>query len=76
MKETRHIMIIKAERTGYAPDQCRTCTVGDLIDMLKEYDEDMEIYLSHDHGYTYGGINYANIYEAECDDETGEVEPY
>ena len=52
-------LYINANRTGYAPDQIRhTMTVGELIDALREFDEDAQVYLRHDGGYTYGGITY------------------
>ena len=51
------ILIIDAKRTGYSPEQCgKTLTVGELIDVLSDYEEDTPIYLSHDNGYTYGNI--------------------
>lgn len=50
-------IFLNAEREGYAPDQIhRTMTVGELIEFLENFDEDSEVYLSHDSGYTYGGI--------------------
>lgn len=51
-------IFLNAEREGYAPDQIhRTMTVGELIEFLENFDEDSEVYLSHDSGYTYGGNN-------------------
>ena len=54
-------LIIEANREGYAIDQIRrTMTVGELISMLEQYDEDTPVYLGHDRQsygfYTYGGI--------------------
>ena len=54
-------LFIEARREGYAVDQIRrTMTVGDLISMLEQYEEDTPVYLGHDpqsYGfYTYGGI--------------------
>ena len=54
-------LIIDARREGYGTDQIRkTMTVGDLIDMLDQYDEDTPVYIGNDtksYGwYTYGGI--------------------
>ena len=44
-------LYINANRTGYAPDQIRhTMTVGELIDALREFDEDAQVYLRHDGG--------------------------
>ena len=53
----KNVIYITAMREGYAIDQIhRTMTVGELIDCLSEFPEDAQIYLSHDRGYTYGGI--------------------
>ena len=50
-------LIIYTVREGYATDQCsRTMTVGELIETLEEYDEDMPVFLAFDKGYTYGGV--------------------
>lgn len=66
------ILTMKAEREGYAPDQiARTMTVGELIEFLNNFDEDEKIYLSHDKGYTYGGIT---AYRFEEIDEEAEKE--
>ena len=63
-------LYINANRTGYAPDQIRhTMTVGELIDALREFDEDAQVYLRHDGGYTYGGITEQRIYTSEEDFE-------
>lgn len=68
-------IIINAERQGYGVDQIRrTMTVGELIAMLSDYDEDDEVYLGHDmksYGwYTYGGITEDDF----LDDERCEYE--
>lgn len=64
---------IEANRTCYgAQDVRRTMTVGELIALLEEFDEDTPVILSHDNGYTYGGITEADIeldYTEEGDDE-------
>ena len=53
----KEVLKIEARREGYSFDQVeRTMTVGELIEVLQNYDEDTPIYLSHDYGYTYGGI--------------------
>ena len=47
------VLLIGAKREGYNPKQCpRTMTVGDLIDYLSGYDEEMRVYISNDSGYT------------------------
>ena len=66
-------LYINANRTGYAPDQIRhTMTVGELIDALREFDEDAQVYPRHDGGYTYGGITWTDFeedYEDGSEDE-------
>jgi hypothetical protein len=58
----KQVVIIKAEREGYSVEQVRrTMTVSELIDALQQYDEDAQVYLSHDNGYTYGGISWCSI---------------
>lgn len=59
----KNVIYITAMREGYAIDQIhRTMTVGELIDYLSEFPEDAQIYLSHDQGYTYGGLTEQRIY--------------
>ena len=61
LKETKEnvkmkSLIYSTFREGYGPDQVRkTMTVGELIALLEDYDEDTPVYLSFDNGYTYGG---------------------
>ena len=51
-------LIMETHRAGYGTDQIHsTMTVGDLIALLSDYDEDTPVYTSHDNGYTYGGIS-------------------
>ena len=47
----------------------RTMTVAELIAALEEFDEDTPVILSHDSGYTYGGIRYDLMEEEDEDDE-------
>ena len=66
----KNVIYITAMREGYAIDQIhRTMTVRELIDCLSEFPEDAQIYLSHDRGYTYGGITAQRIYTPEEDFE-------
>ena len=66
----KNVIYITAMREGYAIDQIhRTLTVSELIDCLSEFPEDAQIYLSHDRGYTYGGITEQRIYTPEEDEE-------
>ena len=62
-------LYIEGRRNGYSPEQCgRTMTVGDLIAYLEQFDEDAEIYLNNDNGYTFGSItedSFEESYEEE-----------
>ena len=72
-------LIIEANREGYATDQIRkTMTVGDLISMLEQYDEDTPVYLGHD-PQSYGWYTYSGITEGcfnEVEDEEEEKDEY
>ena len=58
----KSFLSISARREGYAVDQVSgTMTVGELIRLLGGYDEDMEVYISNDNGYTYGGITEGRV---------------
>ena len=61
-------VIITADRECYDIDQVRqTMTVGELVKLLQDYDEDAPVYLSHDNGYTFGGITERKIEEVDID---------
>lgn len=63
-------LFIRGNRNGYAPDQCgRTFTVGELIAMLEEFDEDTPVYLCNDGGYTYGSITENDIDLGDYEEE-------
>lgn len=71
-------LIIEANREGYAIDQIRrTMTVGELMAMLEQFDEDTPVYLGHDRQsygfYTYGGITEDCFNEEASDDELWHV---
>ena len=67
-------IFIEANREGYSPEQCErhTMTAGELRAYLEDYDDDTEIYISNDHGYTYGSIHYDDISERYEDEEEEE----
>lgn len=70
--ENQTKVFITGKRNGYAPEQCgKTLTVGELIELLAEYDEDSPIYLKNDGGYTYGSITAYDI-EADYNEEEEE----
>lgn len=62
-------LIILAMRESYGKDDLRTMTVRELREALEEFDDDAEVILSHDSGYTYGGIRYDLMEEEDGDDE-------
>lgn len=66
-------LFIQGRRDGYSPDQCgKTMSVGELIALLEDYDEDAKVYLSNDNGYTYGRISRNSFEEVEGDEEDGD----
>lgn len=66
-------LFIEGRRDGYSPRQCGyTMTVGELIEYLYQFDEDTEVLLNNDNGYTYGSItesSFEECYENFEDDE-------
>ena len=68
-------LYINAHRTGYAPDQIpHTMTVAELIAALEDFPEDAPVYLKHDNGYTYGGINFSDLEEDWSEDDPEDAE--
>ena len=66
-------LIIDAHRDGYSVDQVyETITVSDLIYRLKDFDEDIPVYISYDNGYTYGGISEYDINLEDVEEEEDE----
>lgn len=63
---TMSVLFIEGKRNGYGIDQCgETLTVGELLALLEDYDEDTPIYLRNDGGYTYGSITERDIEQTE-----------
>lgn len=63
-------LFIEGRRNGYTPDQCgKTMTVGELIAFLSDYDEDTEVYIENDNGYTYGNISGSSFKTSDEDEE-------
>lgn len=61
---------IEGKRNGYGIDQCgSTLTVGELIELLSDFDEDAPVYLRNDNGYTYGSITRWDINPSEVFEE-------
>lgn len=68
-------VFIETTREGYSPEQCgSTLTVGELIEILSAYDEDLEVYFSNDKGYTFGAIYESGINEMEEYEEKREYD--
>ena len=70
-------LIINVRREGYGTDQIsETMTVGELIDLLSDYDPETPVYLGNDnrggYWYTYGGIRDYDLCEVNDDDESEE----
>jgi hypothetical protein len=71
--ENQTKVFITGKRNGYSPDDCgRTLTVGELIELLQEFDEESPVYLNNDNGYTYGSITRYDVNEEEHDEEYDE----
>ena len=73
-------LILQTKREGYGTDQCReTLTVGELIELLQDYDEDMKVYFGNDYRgsywYTYGSITEDDFY-FECDESDDEEDEF
>lgn len=53
----KEVLFLEGRRNGYGIEQCgETMTVGELINLLSDYDEDTEVFINNDNGYTYGNI--------------------
>lgn len=70
---SKQVLIIEAKREGYSIEQAeneRTAiTVGELISLLEDFDEDTKIYISNDRGYTYGSVTEYRIREDWVDED-------
>lgn len=65
------MIFIEGRRNGYSPDQCgRTMTVRELIDYLENnFDDDQEVFLDNDRGYTYGSITESSFSEVNWNED-------
>ena len=60
------VLFISGKRNGYNIEQCgETLTVGELIEILSEYDGETPIYLNNNNSYTFGSITRNDIYGDE-----------
>lgn len=67
----RTVITLETKRTGYSIKQVvdRTMTVGELISVLMDFDEDSPIVFSNDGGYTFGEIDGYGFDEIETEDD-------
>ena len=73
----KDVLMFKTGRVGYDTNQCgETMTVGELIEILSEYDEDTEIFYKNDNGYTYGYLTEGRIRLEEIEEEEDEEDEY
>lgn len=56
-------VFIEGTHESYGADDLadRTATVGELIEILENYDEDLKVFIRNDNGYTFGSINSDTI---------------
>ena len=70
---SKQVLIIEAKREGYTIEQAENereaITVGELMQMLEEFDEDTKVYISNDNGYTYGSVTEYRIREDWVDED-------
>ena len=58
------IICLDTARDAYAIQNCyQTMTVGQLIDLLSQYDEDSPVVFRNDKGYTYVNITEQSFEE-------------
>ena len=73
---SKQVIIIEAKREGYTIEQAENereaITVGELMQMLEDFDEGTKVYISNDNGYTYGSVTEYRIREEEWVDEDDE----
>ena len=67
------VIIIEAKREGYnieqAENEREAITVGELMRLLEDFDEDTKVYISNDNGYTYGSVTEYRIREYWVDED-------
>ena len=70
---SKQVLIIEAKREGYSIEQAENereaITVGELMQMLEDFDEDTKVYISNDNSYTYGSVTEYRIHEDWVDED-------
>ena len=65
-------VVFESRREGYGIGQIgNPLTVGELIGMLEELDEDMLVIVGHDNEYTYGTLSRTASIRREVEGEYG-----
>ena len=66
--EKKRAIFIDGRRDAYSPAQCGdTMTVGELKEFLEQFNDDDEVFLRNDKGYTYGSITCDSFESGEYD---------
>ena len=69
----KEVLIIESKREGYTIEQAENereaITVGELMRLLEDFDEDTKVYISNDNGYTYGSVTEYRIREDWVDED-------
>ena len=63
MKKTETILKLRASRDTYEASLAaeNSLTVGELIELLRNYDSDSKVVFSNDGGYTYGSVTEDSV---------------
>lgn len=67
----KECVFINGNRDGYEPCQChKTITVKELCDYLTDnFNEDAEVFMINDYGYTFGSITEYDFHSGRYDDD-------
>ena len=57
-------LLIQAVRESYGRDDVKTMTVGELIEYLQNYDDDLPVVFAHDRGYITTNRDFILVDEA------------
>lgn len=73
----KQAIVFEARRDAYSIGQLegnyRTMTVGELRELLEDFEDNDLVVLSHDSGYTYGSLSYPRHYEKSDSGEWEEM---
>ena len=66
----KRAIFIDGRRDGYSPAQCgNTMTVGELKEFLEQFNDEDEVFLMNNNGYTYGSITDSSFESGKYDSE-------